>query len=553
MAKLKVTEVSGRVNTGNVVRTSQLALPMSLATAQATGFQIFGKALTDIYTSQKAEEDNNEAIDIQNKINFDVLKSFNENSKHTNLQIALENFTQDIDYNNYKDEGSNKAVKKKIRKYLSDVNTKYSLDLGKEVLKNSTAKSKFNKETQLNTWVKDISGPDQTAAVISGRLYNSFFNDPLNLAFYGPDKLAELKKQKDELILELHFINGGRKGEIDLFDNETRKAILENAPKGRAKSIIASIRNSDISLQLEEEQNIEFRDKQDKQSKITTFTASLVAMNDHRLNPSEESFNKIPSIDDLYDLKQAGALNTAQYNTLIKFHADRGTSLSDPAIEEIVNSQLALAETVEDLDALQESANLDADIVSRLNPESIIKLNGLIDKYKENRTFAQDHKKFTELLKINTKKITDAKGMIDLSNLLGKGAKDYDFLVAANSRMDEFNDLVLNKNFSPEQAYEKVISNLKENELPELHDLQQPSSININDFKENLNAHPKNTFIDMRDAVAVAYKESGNLQQYKDDLKHIDRIEDVFGVRVSLFGTTEGALGKIFGIKKEKE
>ena len=51
----------------------------------------------------------------------------------------------------------------------------------------------------------------------------------------------------------------------------------------------------------------------------------------------------------------------------------------------------------------------------------------------------------------------------------------------------ESDDLTLNKNFTPEQAYAEVIKKLSKKELPELHDLEQPKSVSINNFKEELN------------------------------------------------------------------
>jgi len=556
MARLKVTEISGSVNTGKVPQLSSLNIPINLANYQAKAIGSIGSSLTQLFADQKSEEDNNEFFDIQNKINLDVLKSFNENGKNTNLEIALENFTNDIDYTNYKDLGTNKAVKKKVKNYLANINRKYSLDLGKEVLKNSADLSKFNKEKHLNKMVNILGGTDATAIAIVDREYDNFWNDPINATFYGPEKLAQKKQEKDELILELQFINGGKRGDIDLLNNEVRNKILAKFNKERGKSIIDNIRKSGISLQLEEEKNIEFRDRQDKDFKINNFTKVLLAINDLRRNPSEETKDKVPDLNAVYDLRQSGAINSAQYNTLLKFMSLKADQepLSDAAVEDLVNSQLVVAETVEEFDALQESVNLDADIQQGLNPNSIIKLNGLIDKYKKDRTFGREHKYFYNLLKNNTKKVFEPKGPFDISGIIGaaiSGGEDY--LTLANSIINEFHELIVDKNYTPEQAYEDVIINLDKKNLPQLNDLQQPRSIKIENFKEELAAHPKDAFIGMRDAAAISLKDSGDFQQFKDDLKHIDRIEDVYDVRLKLYdGNVEKALGKDLRIKKKK-
>tara|TARA_R110002020_G_scaffold215917_1_gene423242 strand:+ start:1862 stop:3508 length:1647 start_codon:yes stop_codon:yes gene_type:complete len=543
MAKLKISEVSGRVNTGNVVRASQLALPMSLATNQAAGFQMFGKAIKELYAAQKTEEDTNEATEIINSLSIDLIQSYNKHSNNTNLEIALEGFNADLNYNNFKDLGSNNAVKKQIKKYTTDFKRKYSLDLLSAVTLKHKELTSANKQQKLNLYIKDMSGSDATAAAIASRNYNNFWIDPQNLAYYGPKKLEELKAKSDLQILELAFINKGERGEINLLDNDERAAILAALPVESQKPVIDKIRNTNLSEKIKLDEEIIFKEKQDKKLKMATFITALLAMNDHRLNPSDETFSKLPSLDDLYDLQNSGALNSSQYETLLKFKAEGGKTLSDPVIEQIVNAEFALANTVEKLDAIQESVNLDPSITNNLSPKSIIKYNALFEKYKVDQTFAQEDKKFRELLEIGSRKIGTSGGINFSAFNVKKG--DYDFLVRAEARMDEYDDLTLNKNYKPEQAYEEVIKKLSKDELPELHDLTQPSSVNIKDFKENLNAHPKNTFIDMRDEVAVAFKKHGNIEQYKDDLKYIDRIEDVFDVRITIFnGDIKKALGK---------
>ena len=65
------------------------------------------------------------------------------------------------------------------------------------------------------------------------------------------------------------------------------------------------------------------------------------------------------------------------------------------------------------------------------------------------------------------------------------------------------------------------------------------------DFKEQLRKDPKNTFNTMRQDVAVNFKTTKNMSQYKEDMKRIDRLEDVFGVRLSIFNNDiNKALGK---------
>ena len=57
----------------------------------------------------------------------------------------------------------------------------------------------------------------------------------------------------------------------------------------------------------------------------------------------------------------------------------------------------------------------------------------------------------------------------------------------------------------------------------------------------------------MRKDVALAYKESGDLETYKDDLRKIDIIEDTYDTRIVIYENDKGrALGNEFK-KKEKK
>jgi hypothetical protein len=54
----------------------------------------------------------------------------------------------------------------------------------------------------------------------------------------------------------------------------------------------------------------------------------------------------------------------------------------------------------------------------------------------------------------------------------------------------------------------------------------------------------------MRKDVAINFKTTNNMSQYKEDMTRIDRLEDVLGVRLSVFDKDlDGALGK--KLKKE--
>jgi len=550
MAILKIEQVQGKVNTGNVPRTSALALPLSLANQQAQGFKAFSDGVTTLYAAQKKEEDLNEAQSIADDLSIDLIKKYNKYKSGSNLELALEGFNDEVSYEkNFKDLGSNKRVKKEVRKYVNDFQRKYSLDLLGKVTERHQSVTKVRKDKKLNQLVLDkVAGGKN--GLLANREYKSFWTDPLNLEYYGAEGLEKLKQEKDLEIIELSLIEGGNRGQVNLLDNEQRKAITEALPLKSQKAVINKIRNGDISRQIKSEEDIIFAEKKDKQFKIETFTTALLAINDARLNATDENLSRNPTLDDLYDLRQSGAINSSQYEQLLRFKANDKT-LDDPAILQIVNASFALADSVEKIDSLQEDVNLNKDIMQGLTPKSIIKYNKLAEKYKKDTTFGTEDKKFRELLDIGSKRILKTSKGLNLFN--NAQSTDYGYLVKAEARVNEYDDLTLNKNFTPEQAYAEVIKKLGKDELPELQDLEQPKSISINNFKKNFEAHPKDAFNDLRKAVALAFKDNKDIETYKDDLKKIDVIEDTYDTRLIIMKNEDLALGKEFLPKKVKK
>ena len=557
MAILKIEQVQGKVNTGKVPRASGLALPISIANQQAQGFKSFSEGLTNLYAAQKKEENLNEAQEIADNLSIGLIKSYNKYKSGSDLEVALEGFKEDVSYEkNFKDLGSNKLVKKEVRKYVNDFQRKYSLTLLGKVTENHQSITKARKTKDLNGYVKDIISGGSNG-LIAERDYQSFWTNPQNLEYYGAEGIEKLKQEKDLELIELSLIKGGNNGDINLLNDEQRQAVLAALPLKSKKAVIDKIRNGDISRAIKSEEDIIFAERKDKQFKIETFSTALLAINDAQKNPTDDNIARVSSLDDLYDLKQSGAINSSQYDTLLRFKAEilnsaakgaRGRFLTDKSIEQIINAEFALADSVEKIDSLQEDINLNPEIMNRLTPEGIIKYNKLAERYKKDTTFGSEDKKFRELLDIGTDRIAKGKSFFSGSS----GVRDNSHLIRAEARFNEYEDLTLNKNFTPEQAYAEVIKKLDKKELPQLHDLEQPKSVSISNFKEDLAANPKDTFNKLRKEVALAYGNNKDIETYKDDLRKIDIIEDTFDTRMIIFEDVKNALGKEFTPKVKK-
>ena len=544
MAVIKIQRSDRQAAQFKTPQLGQAALPVFQIGSQVeAGFTAIGNSIKRVAEKTKAVEDRNTIHDLSIGALPTITENYDKYNSSTNVGDSL-TFLNELDIKNFDSllKDQNKEVKNGFKTFLQKQQLRLYPKLKNEITARHVIKSKSTDDDLLNGYVKDMASPNGQDQYTGNQDFKSFFEDPKVQVRYTKKELDNKKKAFKEKAFELQLITNARSGNIDLLDNEVRKEILAKANPNRAKGILESIRNADSSFELKQEQDIIFREKQDKEQKISNFSSFLVSLNNHRLNPTPETNKNLPSLDDIYDARQSNAISNSQYETLLRFYADGGTTLSDPVIEDIINSQFALADTFQKLDALQESANIDPEISANLSVDSIIQLNGLISKYKENRTFGKDHKNFLTLLKINTKKVSD--NAMELASVFGT-APDFDQQVRANTIIKEYNRLSLEENYTPEQAYEEAIKGLTKTELPELITLPQPRSVKILDFKEQLRKDPKNTFNTMRQDVAVNFKTTKNMSQYKEDMKRIDRLEDVFGVRLDVFDNDiNKALGK---------
>ena len=544
MAVIKIQRSNRQVAQFQETPTSAAALPVfQIGNQVEAGFTAIGNSIKRVAEKTKAVEDRNNIHDLSIEALPTITENYDKYNRSTNVGDSL-TFLNELDIKNFDSllKDQNKEVKDGFKTFLQKQQLRLFPKLKNEITARHVIKSKATDDDILNDAIKKMADPYGETKFIGEQDFNSFFADPKVQVRYTKKELNNKRKEANEKVFELQLINNARSGNIDLLDNKVRNEILEKANPKRAKSILEAIRNADNSFTLKQEQDVIFREKLDKDQKIANFSSLLVSLNNHRLNSTSETNANLPSLDDLYDARQSGAISNSQYETLLRFYSDGGTSLSDPVIEDIINSQLALADTFEKIDALQESVNIDPVISANLSVDSIIRTNGLLKKYKENTVFAKEHSRFLKLLKINTKKVSD--NAMELASIFGQ-AQNFDQQVRANTIIDEYKRLTLEENYTPEQAYEEAIKGLTKTELPELITLPQPRSVKILDFKTQFKNDPKGTFENMRKDVAINFKTTKNMSQYKEDMKRIDQLEDVFGVRLDIYdGDINKALGK---------
>ena len=236
-------------------------------------------------------------------------------------------------------------------------------------------------------------------------------------------------------------------------------------------------------------------------------------------------------------------MNTAQYNALLKFSADP-ERFTDTELLDVINVQIAAARSVSDLDDINAALNEDKNLLDNVDPTQVVEFAKIIDKYKGDVLGLTDYKKYQELLKTHVKDVANVK-----IRFIDKGDDGSKAREKSINALSEYNRLI-NLGNTPEDAYLELISQFTEQELPSPEMLPMPIGFELSSVKESLNKNPDNAFDTLYNKAVVKFKKDGNIYEYRENIKRLDLINDVFKVRETIFGD-EDYLGK-FKIKKKK-
>jgi len=537
MAVLKIYQSQIKPNEINVPQIGALAISQNVATNLSKGYGSIGDALKDIYNTQKDEEDKNKATDIFTKVIApEISKNYSTYSKSTNINEGINGFNDALNLKNFDAilSGESRGVKKLIEKKVNSERASLTLQLGNKIVANSIERSEINKKNELDNIVKKLTSNNSVEVMIADREYKQFFQDPANISFYGAKKITEEKQKRDKEIFTLRLIRRTENGGVDLTDEKTRQEILSNYNPQEGKSILKKIQTIQVSKYNFQEAQRMLEEKKDIRGKVENFAFLLNQINDANSNPTNAEMRaKLPTLDGLNDLKNLGSINKVQYEYLLNIYTNP-QKLSENAVVDSINAQLALAKTIDDVDQLQNSINLDDRIVKNISPEDLITYNGIIDKFKKERNFGKDYSYHLELLKIHTKEVANAWG--------GKafGENEQKDKINATNRLREYNEYIYKDNLNPQDAYLKTIQNISSKDLPSLIDMPLRKELNLQDRKEFFKTEPKEAFNKIREISATQFKNKQiTIEQFKKDISDLDFIEDVYNIRLQIFSKDE--------------
>ena len=542
MAKIKISEVGITPRTPNTPNVEGATLPLGIATQFGKAVGSLGKVIEDIAIENKAEEDANEASDIITSVNQKITEAKAKYNRSTKTEDVL-NFGNDLDNLEY--EASNKNVRKLVDKYIRSKKNSVGLELGNQIISRSVEKSEFNKNNNLDNYIIMQTSNNPVERIKGSRLYKNFWLNADNEKFYGKTKLAELKKEKDQLLLKNIYIKKIDNNDLDLTDPKVIEQINKDFGPVGAKGILEKARAKTLSDVLIDDQQQIAEEKKTVETQLNNFAVIVNNINNSKIDKDA----KTPSLDQVYDLYQIGSLNTAQYNAILEFYNNED-KVSDPEMINLINAQIISAATVKDLDDIQAALNGDKGILDKVSPENVVEFNTIIEKYRKDTGKFNDYKLYSEKLKVNVK---------DVGGLFSTGGNAAESKDKAINALQDYNRYI-NQDYSPQDAYLKVISGFSEKDLPKPEKLPMPATLNLTDMKQIINKNPDTAQDAFETKITEAYKKGTiNIEEYKEGIKRLDFIFDVLSVRKSIYGDNKGNQGNLkylgdFGkVKKTKE
>lgn len=527
MAKITIPQSQLKVNVGQATPTGNLAMPFSLASVIGQGYGAIGKEVEKVAKKQK---DLNDEIRLNEIVKDAIVRIESVSagvSKNSDLQFAVDLFDKKTKIDQFEDlfKKENTKVQQLFKLWHAKQRNSEYVKIAGNVTKNHVAKVKdFHKETIQDIILDSASSDIQTATEASEKK-KSFFGNAANAQVYTESEWKQLEKETDQGIFEARVEFGTKNHPKYILDNydEIKDKVDPDKANAIIKKALEKI-SSDTAFNIKRD---EFIRKADEDNKIATFTELMLRIKNDK---TPETLGNIPTLDFLNDLYKEDKLNSAQYGALIRFYKEPEKIATNDGIFEVVNSQLYMAETVEDLDRLNRLVHLDTEYLKSIGIKDISTISAIIDKNKDREAF-ENFKYYGNLIdnvlgKIDAVAIRDGRDVEKQEQMFRTvGARMYNEYVAEGYR--------------PEQAFSKILQTylLDRNKVPTIYDVSQVTSITITKPSKQVadGQSSAEIFTGWRNQVLEKYKNNDiNLSELQKDLASLDVMENVYNVRTEI-------------------
>ena len=368
MAKFEIKASATTVRDSQPVNLSSLTIPVGFAQQLGANVSAAAKEFDKIKKDQKTIEDENrfyELIGSQSKV---IDSALFEASKMTNLDMAEEtlNKAYDIDVS-----GENKKVQSLVNTYINKTKIKNYSVLYKSVMSRAAEKSNLLDTEFLSRNLLDRTSTDPGIRAAGNKDFNDWFDSPVQQTKYSAQTLQKKRDEYEYLKNETITNLGIKSAPLDVLLSED-EIIKEFGPQ-KGALYLRKAENAFISAANEELLANDKLVDERTFNQITLFT---------ELGNRIIDDNKRPSIDELHDIKDRGDINTAQYNALVDLYINP-EKVSDQDFINRINNQIVIAETVNDLDDVQNIFSSSKEFLANTSIKDTSILSKLINDFKE--------------------------------------------------------------------------------------------------------------------------------------------------------------------------
>jgi len=541
MARLKITETPTEATGYKIPSSGSLTLPLEIATQQGAGLANLGKAIKEIYQTQKDKEDDTQLIDIVGKVSPELTSIYRTAEQGTNVLAGSEYFRttiKDTDFLNKYAPDANKQVKDKFNTWLQ----KYQLEAIPKLTKKITENHLANQAVEIEKNATKLNFERVAAEQGIGQLdfanqrYQLYIDSKTVRDNFTPENYKKFVEEKQ--LQYIRFIaESQRKKDAPLLI-QTIDKFREKLGQQQAENLLTAARAKIISDSAKKLDKSNFDSRADKLQQNAYFAELITRINNANQNPNDlAALNAKPGLDLINDLGQNGSINSEQVKKLFQVYFDK-TSLTDTDLAIALFEQISIADTVEKFDLIENAINANPELMQKLGVSDFEKFNKIIKDSNENREGSRQYQFYL-------KKLTTDMGVVTGITTFNVNAAQQNKLKLLNAQ-ERFTDAVFKEKKTPEQAYLSTIETEK-NALPKLEFIEKPKNFNeraITFTKDNYKTGIENLRKELADRVR---KEKLNLKDVQKEIAQLSFIEEVADIynKVSDVGVFFGSGKKL--------
>jgi len=530
MAKLEIINSNMKVAEGTAPRTSTLALPLSLATAQGQGINAITKSIAAIQKDMYAIEDEIQVNEAKLPIDTKLTEEYTKFKNSIDIANGPSQFESNIKENKFELLWKDKSlpVQRALKKYLNERKIELVPKLVSQISTNVSDKFLIDIGKNFDTAISLMVSSDQSNMARGQIMFENLVDNEGYASVVGYDEYQKLVKTKTNLRNKILLNSTIRIDPEGVAENV--ESLREVVGTDDANRIYEAAVQALIDKRVNRENKERLVELQEQESQIGTFTEVLLRIDNAQSNPTDDNLqNEMPTVGELYRLYEDGFLNEPMFLRLSAFLSDpEGDGITDQEVFDAITVQLHSAKTVQALADIKNNYLIDNDLLVEMGIQDISAFTAIIDKGKKDW---KSHREYSHYSKMIDKNIA----MITFTGY-DKAQEKAEIATRKQEILQSYTKKVLN-GMRPKDAYaEVVLEEFDDKAVPKLNLLSFPVK-NVN-WSKALTDDP-DYFNTVQNQVMENFKKIKNKsvadgKNLVDDLEKIAFVKMMFEVRYAV-------------------